>query len=61
MCHISHLIIMVNQVDAGVHQCKIGAQFGVAGIQHVGQQGKLVAVAVAGHAVILISKLHVLP
>lgn len=52
---------MVNQVDAGVHQCKIGAQFGVAGIQHVGQQGKLVAVAVAGHAVILISKLHVLP
>lgn len=54
MGEVFHFIIMVEDVDAGVHQSEVGTELSVAGIQHIGEQRHLVAVAVVDDFVVLI-------
>lgn len=58
MGDVFHFIVVVQDVDAGIHQSQVGGEFHVAGIQHVGQQRHLVFIAVLGDVVILVCQLY---
>ena len=60
MSNIFHLIIIVNHVDASVHQPQVSTELHVAGIQHIRQQRQIVLITVARHAVVLVGKFHAL-
>ena len=54
MGDVFHFIVVVQDVDAGIHQSQVGGELHIAGIQHVGQQRHLVFIAVLGDVVILV-------
>ena len=58
MGDVFHFIVVVQDVDAGIHQSQVGGELHVAGIQHVGQQRHLVFIAVLGDVVILVCQLY---
>ena len=54
MGDVFHFIIVVQDVDAGVHQLHVGAEFCVACVQHVGEQGHSVLIARVGDVIVLV-------
>ena len=58
MGNIFHFIIVVNYVDTCVDKGQVGAQLHVAGIEHVCQQGQIVAIPVVDDAVVLIGQFY---
>ena len=58
MSNVFHLVVTVDYVDTRVDQSQVGTQFHVACIEHIGEQGQVIFVAVAGHVVVLIGQFH---
>ena len=56
MCDVFHLIIIIQNVDTGIHQPQVCSELHVAGIQHVGQQRHLVLIAVISDMIVLVSQ-----
>lgn len=58
MSNVFHLVVTVDYVDTRVDQSQVGTQLHVACIEHIGEQGQVIFVAVAGHVVVLIGQFH---
>ena len=58
MSNVFHLVVTVDYVDTRVDQSQVGTQLHVACIEHIGEQGKVVFITVAGYVIVLVGKFH---
>ena len=54
MGYVFHFIVTVNHVDTCIDQIQVSTQLHIAGVEHIGEQRKIVFVTVAGYIIILI-------